>query len=384
MLACRVSPKQKADVVRMIRTLKPDVTTLAIGDGANDVNMITAAHVGIGISGLEGQQAARASDYAIGQFRFLKPLLFVHGREAYRRNSYLIGYMFYKNVLFVVVPFWFGIVSMFSGQSVYEQWIYQLYNIVFTAIPIMWYALFDYEFTKEEFKSEPGHYYLGLSNASFNNKTFALWVFYGAWQSALIFVIAFYSLSLSQFDSLWMQGAFGYAAVVVVATCTVISATRSHTWVSVLLAVLSIASYFVVFYLESIIQYFDLFGTFQVLMMSTGIYSGLFFVVFAFVLADNALTFLIDEVLARVVDRTRQTFTQPRHKKRLDKQRSNNYRPTVRHTGYAFAQEAGHVPQLMDQIVRNSVAKSISKRLTGMKSMALNEEKQSLPEETKD
>ena len=53
-LACRVSPKQKADVVRMIRTLKPNVTTLAIGDGANDVNMITAAHVGIGISGLEG------------------------------------------------------------------------------------------------------------------------------------------------------------------------------------------------------------------------------------------------------------------------------------------------------------------------------------------
>ena len=61
--------------------------------------------------------------------------------------------MFYKNVLFVLVPFWFGIVSTFSGQSIYEQWIYQLYNIVFTAIPIMWYALFDFEFTKEEFKS---------------------------------------------------------------------------------------------------------------------------------------------------------------------------------------------------------------------------------------
>ena len=61
--------------------------------------------------------------------------------------------MFYKNVLFVLVPFWFGIVSAFSGQSIYEQWIYQLYNIVFTAIPIMWYALFDFEFTKEEFKS---------------------------------------------------------------------------------------------------------------------------------------------------------------------------------------------------------------------------------------
>lgn len=99
-LACRVSPKQKAEIVNMIKVRYPDKTTLAIGDGANDVNMITAAHIGIGISGLEGQQAARASDYAIGQFRFLRSLLLVHGREAYRRNSYVVGYMFYKNILF--------------------------------------------------------------------------------------------------------------------------------------------------------------------------------------------------------------------------------------------------------------------------------------------
>lgn len=54
-LACRVSPKQKADLVFLIRKLHPVAKTLAIGDGANDVNMITAAHVGVGISGLEGQ-----------------------------------------------------------------------------------------------------------------------------------------------------------------------------------------------------------------------------------------------------------------------------------------------------------------------------------------
>lgn len=85
-----MSPKQKAEVVKLIIKYKENQTTLAIGDGANDVNMITAAHIGIGISGLEGQQAARASDYSIGQFRFLRSLLFVHGREAYRRNAYLI------------------------------------------------------------------------------------------------------------------------------------------------------------------------------------------------------------------------------------------------------------------------------------------------------
>ena len=65
-IACRVSPKQKAEIVHYVKQKYPRATTLSIGDGANDVNMITAAHVGVGISGLEGQQAARSADYAIG------------------------------------------------------------------------------------------------------------------------------------------------------------------------------------------------------------------------------------------------------------------------------------------------------------------------------
>lgn len=65
-LACRVSPKQKADIVQVMREKFPNKTTLSIGDGANDVNMITTAHVGVGITGLEGQQAARSADFVIG------------------------------------------------------------------------------------------------------------------------------------------------------------------------------------------------------------------------------------------------------------------------------------------------------------------------------
>jgi phospholipid-transporting ATPase len=99
----------------MIRKRFPKKVTLAIGDGANDVNMILQAHVGVGILGKEGQQAARSADYAIGQFKFLKPLLFIHGREAYRRNSMLIKYTFYKNVLYVITQYYFGFFSAFSG-----------------------------------------------------------------------------------------------------------------------------------------------------------------------------------------------------------------------------------------------------------------------------
>jgi len=38
----------------MIRKRFPKKNTLSIGDGANDVNMILKAHVGVGILGKEG------------------------------------------------------------------------------------------------------------------------------------------------------------------------------------------------------------------------------------------------------------------------------------------------------------------------------------------
>ena len=77
--------------------------------------MIQAAHVGIGISGMEGLQAANAADYAIAQFRFLKRLLLVHGRWSYRRISKLVLYSFYKNTVLYLTQFWYVFLNAFSG-----------------------------------------------------------------------------------------------------------------------------------------------------------------------------------------------------------------------------------------------------------------------------
>lgn len=178
----------------MVKTRMPQKSTLAIGDGANDVSMITAAHIGIGISGLEGQQAARASDYSIGQFKMLKNLLFCHGREAYRRNSYMISFMFYKNVLYVIPIITFGCISDFSATDVYNLWLYQLYNVMFTAFPIMWYSIFDWEFDKEKFLNEPNHYLIGLYDVYFNKYTFWRWFGYAIWQGAFLCAIVYVTI----------------------------------------------------------------------------------------------------------------------------------------------------------------------------------------------
>ena len=104
-ICCRVSPLQKALVVKLVKR-HVKALTLAIGDGANDVSMIQAAHVGVGISGVEGLQAARSADVAIGQFRYLRKLLLVHGIWAYHRVSKVILYSFYKNVAMFMTQFW--------------------------------------------------------------------------------------------------------------------------------------------------------------------------------------------------------------------------------------------------------------------------------------
>lgn len=67
-ICCRVSPKQKADVVRMIKLHDKSLMTMAVGDGNNDVSMINEAHVGIGLYGNEGLRAVQASDFAIPEF----------------------------------------------------------------------------------------------------------------------------------------------------------------------------------------------------------------------------------------------------------------------------------------------------------------------------
>lgn len=135
-LCCRVSPLQKALVVDMVREGK-DAVTLAVGDGANDVSMIQAANIGVGIAGQEGVQASMASDYAIAQFRFLHKLILVQGHWNYHRIAEMILNFFYKNVLWVFPSLWYQIYSRFSGNIFYDYSFLQLYNVIFTVAPVV-------------------------------------------------------------------------------------------------------------------------------------------------------------------------------------------------------------------------------------------------------
>lgn len=95
-----------------MKTLPDTPITAAIGDGANDVSMIQEAHVGLGIVGKEGRQAALCSDYSFSNFCMLKKILLVHGHYFSYRFSLLVLYFFYKNLVFILIQ-----VSDFSHKK---------------------------------------------------------------------------------------------------------------------------------------------------------------------------------------------------------------------------------------------------------------------------
>lgn len=97
-LCCRSTPLQKAFLVKVVKE-ELNLSTLAIGDGANDVSMIQMADVGVGISGQEGMQAVMASDFTLARFRLLERLLLTHGYWSYDRLARMILYFFYKNAV---------------------------------------------------------------------------------------------------------------------------------------------------------------------------------------------------------------------------------------------------------------------------------------------
>lgn len=288
----RASPKQKAQIVETIKKNIANSTTLSIGDGANDVHMITSAHIGVGIIGNEGKQAARASDYAIGQFHFLKRLLLVHGRESYRKNTYIVCYNFYKNSIFVIPQFWFGIFSLFSGQTLYDPWIYQFYNIIFTCLPIIWFGIYDQEEDLDLLSEKETFYFQGLIDKLFHTARFWKWVIHGAIQGFAIFVVFYFSFSTFEESGLnqdlWSIGSMVFSAVVLIVNVRLLFSTNSHNVISVFLFVLSILSYYLVLYLMS--QYrFENYNNFYMFMYTPRFYLASLISIVIILIIDNGI-----------------------------------------------------------------------------------------------
>lgn len=198
-LCCRVTPLQKSRVVKVIRE-KLKVMTLAVGDGANDVNMIQAADIGIGISGQEGMQAVMASDFAISRFRHLNKLLLVHGHWCYTRLANMIIYFFYKNVAYVNLLFWYQFFCGFSGTAMIDYWLMIFFNLFFTSAPPIMFGIMDKDVSAEILLGVPELYRTGQGEGEYKFSTFWVSILDAFYQSLVCFFIPYLAYQDSDID----------------------------------------------------------------------------------------------------------------------------------------------------------------------------------------
>ncbi|EXJ56108.1 hypothetical protein A1O7_09039 [Cladophialophora yegresii CBS 114405] len=218
-ICCRASPSQKASLVATIRTKVKGSVTLAIGDGANDIAMIQEAHVGIGIAGKEGLQAARTSDYSIAQFRFLLKLLLVHGRWNYVRVcKYLLGTL-WKEMLFYLCQALFQRWNGYTGTSLYEPWSLSMFNTLFTSLPVIFMGVFEKDLSASTLLAVPELYNIGQKNRGFNFRAYVRWCTLAACEAVLVYFLVHEIYGLAWFtrdQELYAFGDLVYSICVIV------------------------------------------------------------------------------------------------------------------------------------------------------------------------
>ncbi|XP_037711412.1 phospholipid-transporting ATPase ID isoform X3 [Drosophila subpulchrella] len=348
-ICCRVTPLQKALVVELIKRAKKAVT-LAIGDGANDVSMIKAAHIGVGISGQEGLQAVLSSDYSIAQFRYLERLLLVHGRWSYYRMCKFLRYFFYKNFAFTLCHCWYSLFCGFSAQTVFDPMFISVYNLFYTSLPVLALGVFEQDVSDKNSVDFPRLYTPGLKSELFNIREFIYSVLHGAFTSLVLFLIPYgvYKDGVSQNGFIVSDhmtlGAVVATILIVDNTAQISLYTSYWTVVNHVTIWGSLVWYFVLDYFYNYVIGGPYVGSLTQAMKDLTFWVTMLITVMALVAPVLAYKFYLLDVHPSLSDKIRQ-----RSLKKIHSRASSNVRRTASsrrgrrsvRSGYAFAHQEG-------------------------------------------
>ncbi|KAG2005574.1 calcium-transporting ATPase [Coprinopsis cinerea AmutBmut pab1-1] len=187
-VACRCSPTQKADVARLIRKFTKK-RVCCIGDGGNDVSMIQAADVGVGIVGKEGKQASLAADFSVTQFSYLTKLLLWHGRNSYRRSAKLAQFVIHRGLIISIMQAVFSAIFYFAPIALYQGWLLVGYATVYTMAPVFSLVL-DRDVSEDLALLYPELYKELTKGRSLSYKTFFQWCMISLYQGAAIMIMS--------------------------------------------------------------------------------------------------------------------------------------------------------------------------------------------------
>ena len=185
-VACRCSPTQKADVARLIRSYTKK-RVCCIGDGGNDVSMIQAADVGLGIEGKEGKQASLAADFSLTQFSHLSKLIVWHGRNSYKRSAKLAQFVIHRGLIISIIQAVFSSVFYFAPLALYQGWLMVGYATLYTMAPVFSLVL-DRDVSEDMALLYPELFRdIGRSLTA---KTFTEWLIISIYQGGAIMIVS--------------------------------------------------------------------------------------------------------------------------------------------------------------------------------------------------
>ncbi|KAI8144876.1 aminophospholipid-transporting P-type ATPase [Fennellomyces sp. T-0311] len=187
-VCCRCSPTQKAEITRLIREYTQK-RVLCIGDGGNDVSMIQAANVGVGIVGKEGRQASLAADFSVTQFSHLTKLMLWHGRNSYKRSAKLSQFVIHRGLIISVMQAVFSALFYFAPIALYQGMLIVGYATVYTMAPVFSLVL-DQDVSEEIALLYPELYKDLTKGRSLSFRTFFTWLLISVYQGGAIMILS--------------------------------------------------------------------------------------------------------------------------------------------------------------------------------------------------
>jgi phospholipid-translocating ATPase len=236
-VCCRCSPTHKAQVVQLIKkhTKRP---TCAVGDGGNDVSMIQAANVGIGIVGKEGKQASLAADFSITKFKHIGRLLMWHGRNSYKRSSSLSQFVIHRGLIITAMQVVFTVVFYFAAVALYEGVLMIGYATVYTMAPVFSLVL-DEDVSSEDALDFPELYKELMKGRSLSFKTFFTWFLISVYQGSVIMFGSFLLLH----DEFLHVVSVTFTALIITELVMVGLTVRTWHWLMVVAELVSVVVY---------------------------------------------------------------------------------------------------------------------------------------------
>ncbi|XP_055940659.1 probable phospholipid-transporting ATPase IIB isoform X3 [Argiope bruennichi] len=248
-VCCRCSPTQKAEVVRLIQ-LETGKRACAIGDGGNDVSMIQAADVGIGIVGKEGKQASLAADFSVTQFSHIARLILVHGRYSYKRSAALSQFVIHRGLIISTMQAFFSAVFYFASVALYPGFLMVGYATIYTMFPVFSLVL-DKDVSPEIALTYPELYKELCKGRSLSFKTFFIWVIISIYQGGIIMYGALF-LYKAEFIHIV---SISFTALIFTELLMVALTVRTWHWLMVIAELFSLIIYLLsLFFMK---QFFD-------------------------------------------------------------------------------------------------------------------------------